>query len=196
MPLQAGAVVTHHAAALGGRKVVGKPGAPEEADVGEKQINGFGDEGVDKETIVLLRLGEAHFVHVVPASEEAALEPGHQQAEEAVRISPQCADSQDDFLNEDAGEDCLVHQHRGESLAVLSQEFLQESCAAAGWGDDENGAANLLAPEGGKENMIQGPPDGHHHPKAGQKQHEEGHNQPAAQAEGLSQKGVEKSPGS
>lgn len=75
MALEAGAVVAHKAAALAGWEVVCKASPPECADVGEKEVDGLCDEGVNEESVVLLRFGEAHFVHSVPTSEAMAFDP-------------------------------------------------------------------------------------------------------------------------
>ena len=167
MALQTGAIVAHDAALLGLGQVIGKPGAPQQTDVRKQQVNGLGHKGVDKEPIVLFGLGEAHFVHVVPAAEKAPFDPGDEQAEETVPFPAEAGEGEDHLLDRDAGEDGLIHQHRGKDLPVPGEEFLQEGGAASGRGDNEDGPANFLTTEPGKEDVIQGPADGDHHPKAG-----------------------------
>ena len=134
--------------------------------------------------------------HVVPAAEKAALDPGDDQAKKTVALSAQAGDGEDDFLDGDAGENGLIHQHWGKDLPVSGEEFLQEGGAAAGWRDDKDGPADFLAPEPGKEDVVQGPTDGDHDPKAGEKKKKEGGDQPAPRPEGLPQIGVEKGFGS
>ena len=47
-------------------------------------------------------------MHVVPAAEEAALDPGDEQAQEAVAPRAEASDAQDEFLDRDAGKDGLI----------------------------------------------------------------------------------------
>ena len=194
--LEAGAVVTHDAPALRGGQIVGKAGAPEQADVGEEEVDGLGDKGVDEKAVVLLRLGEAHLVHVVPAAEKAALDPGDEQAQEAVAPRAEASDAQDEFLDRDAGKDGLIHEDRGEGVPVSGEKFLQEGGAAAGRGDDEDGPADLLPTKGGKEDVVEGPADRHDDPEGAKEQEKEGGDQPAARAERLPEVSVEESLGS
>ena len=75
MSLKAGTVVAHEAPALAGWEIVRKASSPECADVGEKEIDGLCDEGVNEESVVFLGFGEAHFVHPVPTSEAVTFDP-------------------------------------------------------------------------------------------------------------------------
>ena len=196
MALQAGAVVAHQPPAFRLRQIVGKAGPPKQAHVGEKQVNGLRDEGVDEKAVVLLRLGQPHFVHVVPTSEKAPFHPGDQKTQKAVPVAAEPGDSQNDFLEKDAGKDRLIHQHWGERLTVLGQHFLQKGGSAAGRGDDEDRLADRLPAEAGKKKMIEGAARGHHDPERGQEQHEKGDDQPAPQVERATQIGVSESLGS
>ena len=180
MALEARAVVAHDATALGLGKIVGETGAPEEADVREEEVDGLGDKGVDEEAVVLLGLGETHFVHVVPTAEEAALDPSDEETEEAVAIRAQRGKGENDLLDENAGKDGLVHEDRGEDFPVPGQQFLEEGGPAAGRGDDKDGATDLLPAECGKENVIQGPSGRDHHPKQREEQEKEKGDQPAS----------------
>ena len=194
--LEAGAVVAHDAPALRGGQIVGKAGAPEQADVGEEEVDGLSDKGVDKKAVVLLRLGEAHLVHVVPAAEKAALDPGDEQAEEAVASGAEAGDAEDDFLDRDAGKNGLIHEDRGKDLPVPGEQFLEEGGAAAGRGDDEDRPANLLASEPREKDVVQGSANRDHDPESGEQQQKKGGDQPAAGAERLAEVGVEESLGS
>jgi len=196
MALEAGTVVPHEATLLGLRQVVRKAGAPKQTDVGKKEVDGLRDKGVDEETVVFLGLGQAHLVHVVPAAEKAAFDPGDEQAEETIPFPAEAGDGEDDFLDGDAGENGLIHQHRGKDFPVSGEKFLQEGGAAARWRDDKDGPADFLALEPGKEDVVQGSPESDDHPKAGEKQEKKGGDQPAPEPERLPQIGVEKGFGS
>jgi len=135
-------------------------------------------------------------VHVVPAAEKTALDPGDEQAEKAVAAGAQSGDAEDDFLDRDAGKNGLIHQHRGKDLPVSGEQFLEEGGAAPRRGDDEDRPANLLASEPGEKDVVEGPADGDHDPESSEQQQKKGGDQPAAGAERLAEVGVEESLGS
>ena len=64
----------------------------------------------------------------------------------------------------------MIHEDRGEGVPVSGEKFLQEGGAAAGRGDDKDRAADLLPAEGGKEDVVEGPADGHDEPEGAKEQ--------------------------
>lgn len=81
----------------------------------------------------------------------------------------------------------MVHEDRGESGAIFSEEFLEKSGATTGWGDDEDGLGDFLPPKVGIKEMIEGATDDDHHPEKGEEKQEKGDDDPAAEVEGASE---------
>jgi len=188
MALEAGAVVAHQAAALAGGEIVCKSSPPECADVGEKEVDGLCDKGVDEETVVLLGFGETHFVHSVPTPEAVAFDPRRDiKQETALLAGCSLGDGVDELLDRDAGKDGLVHEDRGKGVTVLGEQFLKEGGAAAGRGDDEYGLVNLLSAKARVKDVVQEAPDEHDDPEAEEQEKEKGDDHPASELEGACQ---------
>ncbi len=193
MPLQTGAIVMHEPPPLCGRQVVGKAGPPKGSDEGEKQVDGFGDEGIYKKTIILLRLCEAHLVHPVPPTEAVAFNPRGNIEQEMRFFLAGIGDGVNQLLERNTGENCLIHQDRGESMPVFCEKFLQETRPTAGRGNYEDRSENLLPSESWVKNVIESPANGHDDPKQAEEIHEKTDNHPPPKLEWFSEIGEIKS---
>ena len=88
-----------------------------------------------------------------------------------------------EFLDRNAGKDGLVHEDRGEGVAIFGEEFLKKGGAASGRGDDEYGLVNLLPAKARIKDMVQGAPNDHDDPEAAEQEKEEGDDHPASELE-------------
>ena len=88
-----------------------------------------------------------------------------------------------EFLDRNAGKDGLVHEDRGEGVAIFGEEFLKKGGAATGRGDNKHGLVNLLPAKVRIKDMIQKAPDEYDEPKAAEQEKEEGDDHPASELE-------------
>ena len=88
-----------------------------------------------------------------------------------------------EFLDRNAGKDGLVHEDRGEGVAIFGEEFLKKGGAATGRGDNKHGLVNLLPAKAGIKDMIKNATDEYDDPKATEQQKEEGDDHPAPELE-------------
>jgi hypothetical protein len=142
--------------------------------VREEKVDGLGDEAIDEEAVIFLRLTETHLVHVVPTAEKLPLGQAHHFRQGTAYAIIDGGDSIEETLVTNGGENGLVELGVDEAFLIEGHQLLREGCSAPGRGDNENWLLHLLLAKARVNDVIHHPAKGHeepHHPiKGGEKE--------------------------